>query len=97
MTRFEPRTSGFESDRSTNWATTTAQWKLYGCFFQFATFENRKKSLIEKVRVSVYTRLEPQLTSNFWSLVFAHILKRRAPFLSQSAFASQFLQNKTTV
>ena len=25
MTGFEPRTSGIESDRSTNWATTTAQ------------------------------------------------------------------------
>ena len=25
MTGFEPQTSGIESDRSTNWATTTAQ------------------------------------------------------------------------
>ena len=25
MTGFEPRTSGIASDRSTNWATTTAQ------------------------------------------------------------------------
>ena len=25
MTGFEPRTSGIGSDRSTNWATTTAQ------------------------------------------------------------------------
>ena len=25
MTGFEPQTSGIESDRSTNWATTTSQ------------------------------------------------------------------------
>ena len=29
MTGFEPRTSGIGSDRSTNWATTTAQHIRY--------------------------------------------------------------------
>ena len=29
MTGFEPRTSGIESDRSTNWATTTSQFSFF--------------------------------------------------------------------
>ena len=29
MTGFEPRTSGIGSDRSTNWATTTAQYTQF--------------------------------------------------------------------
>ena len=39
MTRFEPRTSGIGSDRSTNWATTTAQqiilYNYNKLFFQY--------------------------------------------------------------
>ena len=35
MTGFEPRTSGIESDHSTNWATTTAQFLLKIEVFQF--------------------------------------------------------------
>ena len=31
MTGFEPRTSGIGSDRSTNWATTTALIKVFWC------------------------------------------------------------------
>ena len=39
MTGFEPRTSGIGSDRSTNWATTTALKKtFYFGRFSLSTF-----------------------------------------------------------
>ena len=33
MTGFEPRTSGVGSDRSTNWATTTAHCCIDECYY----------------------------------------------------------------
>ena len=42
MIRFEPRTSGIQSNRSTNWATTIAQW--YACLI--AMFKNKLNILL---------------------------------------------------
>ena len=41
MTGFEPRTSGIGSDRSTNWATTTARdWKCFNLRVQFVEYKH---------------------------------------------------------
>ena len=42
MTGFEPQTSGIESDRSANWATTTAQ-KSISYFPVFVSLDNVRK------------------------------------------------------
>ena len=45
MTGFEPRTSGIGSDRSTNWATTTAPQKAGVCVFLSDQSKSRKVTL----------------------------------------------------
>ena len=44
MTRFEPRTSGIGSDRSSNWATTTAVQTI--CLLRLSLFPSLSLSLL---------------------------------------------------
>ena len=52
MTGFEPRTSGIGSDRSTNWATTTAQKLL--TFFDYHSVA----VLLQRIQLKISSHLE---------------------------------------
>ena len=78
MTGFEPRTSGIGSDRSTNWATTTAQ-RLNVCIAANVTSKKSpnvyksclKMISLEKLKILTPLQKLPKNVIDLCKLIFA--------------------------